>query len=192
MFFFFEFFVIYSLFVILQLFKKRRHDPRWWQRVCCCYIQYICFYYVFSIKLPKLVRSKDYENKNLPVLFFIHGGGWCHNFEVLYMPAYHDLIKNTNVCVCYINYRMAPEYKHPIPIDDCEKCIKVCSIACLLMFSTFISILRNIILFQNYLISSVTLPVAWLLQTLWIASQSSDMNINWEFKYFHDYRNNIE
>lgn len=56
---------------------------------------------------------------NLPVIVYYHGGGF-----VLYDIESHDrvcrrLADKNNALVISIDYRLAPEYKFPIPVNDC-------------------------------------------------------------------------
>ncbi|XP_071699136.1 probable carboxylesterase 18 [Rutidosis leptorrhynchoides] len=71
----------------------------------------------FRVFVP-VQRNADQED--VPVLVYFHGGGY-----VLFSPdiyAFHDLCcrlaKELNVIVVSVNYRLAPEHRHPAQHDD--------------------------------------------------------------------------
>jgi acetyl esterase len=57
---------------------------------------------------------------NLPLILFFHGGGWVvGNFQT------HDslcrrLARDTGAMVLAVGYRLAPWFKYPVALDDCE------------------------------------------------------------------------
>ena len=54
----------------------------------------------------------------VPVLLFIHGGGWQHGFKEwmgFIAPAFLDL----PAIFVAVNHRLAPEHKHPAQLEDC-------------------------------------------------------------------------
>jgi len=68
--------------------------------------------------LVRLYRPKGVEG-SLPTLFWIHGGGM-----VLGSVANDDvmakvLTQSTQCAVASVEYRLAPEFPHPVPVTDC-------------------------------------------------------------------------
>ena len=64
------------------------------------------------------------SDTNLPVIVYYHGGGF-----VLYDINSHDrvcrrLAKTNNAIVISVDYRLAPEFKFPIPTYDCYDSLK--------------------------------------------------------------------
>ncbi|CAF0813132.1 unnamed protein product [Brachionus calyciflorus] len=62
------------------------------------------------------------NNKNvspLGVLIFIHGGCYFVRNLDSYDSLLSTIVKETNLLVISINYRLAPEHPYPIPTDDC-------------------------------------------------------------------------
>jgi len=62
---------------------------------------------------------KPCSDPNLPVIVYYHGGGF-----VIYDIESHDrvcrrLADNNQAIVVSVDYRLAPEYKFPIPANDC-------------------------------------------------------------------------
>src|SRR5262245_44784691 len=60
----------------------------------------------------------DSHAKNLPVVLYIHGGGW-----VICDLDSHDLVaralaKDSGCAVLSIDYRLAPEHKYPAGLQD--------------------------------------------------------------------------
>ena len=69
-------------------------------------------------------KKTDLNEKKLPLFFFIHGGsfvaGDCQINEGLlrFLADKMDLIAAT------VDYNVAPEAKHPIPLEDCEAALR--------------------------------------------------------------------
>ncbi|KAK8803694.1 hypothetical protein WA158_001388 [Blastocystis sp. Blastoise] len=72
----------------------------------------------------EMIRSASDVDATLPLLYFVHGGGWVSDYELLYVPAYHDIIERTHCAVCYVHYRLAPEVKFPVPINDSDDVLR--------------------------------------------------------------------
>lgn len=57
----------------------------------------------------------------VPVLLYIHGGGWTFGSidgGVDYLAR--DIVRTNNIAVASVDYRMAPEHKFPVPLEDCQ------------------------------------------------------------------------
>ena len=74
-------------------------------------------------KLPIRIYRPSEEN-NLPALVFFHGGGWVLNFLDIYEPALRKIAKNGNFVIIGVDYKKAPEYSYPAPLDDCYATLK--------------------------------------------------------------------
>ena len=61
-------------------------------------------------------RPKN-SNDKLPVIVSIHGGGWVYGDKDL-MQFYCMSLAEQGFAVVNFSYRLAPEYKHPIPLED--------------------------------------------------------------------------
>jgi len=69
----------------------------------------------------RLYRPKELRTRNglAPGLVFFHGGGWVIG-DLEMVDAICRCIANRAECVVVsVDYRMAPEYKFPAPLDDC-------------------------------------------------------------------------
>lgn len=64
-----------------------------------------------------LPREKEIEDKQ--ILLFFHGGGWATESIDTYARACNLLAYETNCVVVAVEYRLAPEHKYPIPLEDC-------------------------------------------------------------------------
>jgi len=53
------------------------------------------------------------------VFMHIHGGGFTQGCAAMTDPANSALATELQVAVVGVDYRLAPEYPHPVPIDDC-------------------------------------------------------------------------
>ena len=54
----------------------------------------------------------------LPTIISIHGGGWFYGSKLLY-SHYCLRMAARGFTVVNFNYRLAPEYKYPAPLEDC-------------------------------------------------------------------------
>jgi len=53
------------------------------------------------------------------VILHIHGGGWIHGAPSISRRLTSAIAKATNLKILSIDYRLAPEYPFPTPLDDC-------------------------------------------------------------------------
>ena len=59
-----------------------------------------------------------------PGLVFYHGGGWVlGDIHVMDAPC-HRLAKYSGATVVSVGYRLAPEHRFPIPLEDCYTALK--------------------------------------------------------------------
>lgn len=64
--------------------------------------------------LPKKENMED-----MKIILYFHGGGWATESIDTYARALHLLAYETDCVVVAVEYRLAPEYKYPIPLEDC-------------------------------------------------------------------------
>ena len=55
----------------------------------------------------------------LPIMVYIHGGGWCFGSMTSYDPLSRAIAKACNAVVVSVEYRLAPENPHPAGLNDC-------------------------------------------------------------------------
>jgi acetyl esterase len=55
----------------------------------------------------------------LPVVVFLHGGGWTIGSIDVYDPLARLLANEAQATVVSVGYRLAPEHPFPAPLDDC-------------------------------------------------------------------------
>ncbi|RDW65638.1 alpha/beta hydrolase [Aspergillus mulundensis] len=64
------------------------------------------------------------DTSNKPVGVYFHGGGWAMG-AVDEEDAFCRLIsKHQQMTLVSVEYRLAPEYKYPVPLDDCVEAVK--------------------------------------------------------------------
>ena len=56
-----------------------------------------------------------------PLLLYLHGGGWCFGSINSCARFCAALAEAGDCCVAALNYRLAPKYPFPIPLDDCKQ-----------------------------------------------------------------------
>jgi acetyl esterase len=59
------------------------------------------------------------ENGPLPLLVYLHGGGWVIGGLEVYDGLCRSLANAAGCAVLAVDYRLAPEHKFPAPVDDC-------------------------------------------------------------------------
>ncbi len=69
--------------------------------------------------LLDLYRPKNRFGK-LPVIVSIHGGGWVYGNKEI-MQFYCMSLAQKGFAVINFSYRLAPEHKHPTPLEDANK-----------------------------------------------------------------------
>lgn len=76
-----------------------------------------------SIRQKADLYIPNSEIKELPAVVLVHGGGWATRGKED-MSAVAESLVSHGYIVLNINYRFAPEHKHPKQIDDLESSIK--------------------------------------------------------------------
>lgn len=73
------------------------------------------------IYLPggELSPAVGMSDNTLPILLFLHGGGWITESVNTYDRVCAALAKNTGHAVVSVGYRLAPEYPFPTGLNDC-------------------------------------------------------------------------
>lgn len=64
------------------------------------------------------------EDNTYPVLLFFHGGGFVTESVKTYNRICWNMARLTNHVVVSVDYRLAPEYRFPIPFNDCYAAAK--------------------------------------------------------------------
>ena len=55
----------------------------------------------------------------LPVVVYLHGGGWTIGSAEQFDPVTRQLANASGAIVVSVDYRLAPEHPFPAPLDDC-------------------------------------------------------------------------
>ena len=59
------------------------------------------------------------EMDDMKIILYFHGGGWATESIDTYARALHLLAYETDCVVVAVEYRLAPEHKYPVPLEDC-------------------------------------------------------------------------
>lgn len=70
-----------------------------------------------------IVRPKKQPNKLMPVVAFIHGGGWKSGIKESGIPLLIGLAQHGYFCVT-VEYRLTPEAPFPAQIEDCKCAVR--------------------------------------------------------------------
>ncbi|RAS73623.1 alpha/beta hydrolase [Priestia endophytica] len=74
--------------------------------------------------LPLRIYRPKSINESLPVLLWIHGGGYILGSIDDNDDTCMRLVKEANCVVVSVDYRLAPEHPYPAPIEDCYAALK--------------------------------------------------------------------
>lgn len=64
-----------------------------------------------------IYRPEDAKEKKLPTIVSIHGGGYVYGSKKIYRRYCMDLARR-GFCVVNFNYRLAPRWRFPAPLED--------------------------------------------------------------------------
>lgn len=64
------------------------------------------------------------EGNTFPILLFFHGGGWVTESVGNYDRVCSRMAQATAHIVVSVEYRLAPEHKFPVPLEDCYAAAK--------------------------------------------------------------------
>ena len=76
-------------------------------------------YHTLDICWPKLVEERpvDVQKDKLSVIISVHGGGYVYGSKEVYQ-FYAASLCRMGFAVINYNYRLAPKYKFPAPLED--------------------------------------------------------------------------
>ena len=76
-------------------------------------------YHTLDICWPKSVESRpvNVQKDKLPVIISVHGGGYVYGSKEVYQ-FYAASLAQRGFTVVNFNYRLAPKYKFPAPLED--------------------------------------------------------------------------
>jgi acetyl esterase len=73
----------------------------------------------------RVYRPADVEEGQvLPVVLFIHGGGWMIGNLDSHDPMCRRLANGARAVVVAVDYRLAPEHPFPAAVDDCARALR--------------------------------------------------------------------
>ena len=70
------------------------------------------------------MSGEPVEGEKYPVLLFFHGGGWVTESAENYDRVCSRMAQSTGHIVMSVEYRLAPEYRFPVPLEDCYAAAK--------------------------------------------------------------------
>lgn len=70
------------------------------------------------------MSGEPVEGEKHPVLLFFHGGGWVTESVENYDRVCSRMAQSTGHIVMSVEYRLAPEYRFPVPLEDCYAAAK--------------------------------------------------------------------
>ncbi|SFS84769.1 alpha/beta hydrolase [Marininema halotolerans] len=74
--------------------------------------------------IPIRIYAPETEGEKLPILTYFHGGGWLFGDLEKDDNLCRMFVKECNVIVVSIDYRLSPEWKYPTPLKDAITSVK--------------------------------------------------------------------
>lgn len=71
----------------------------------------------------RLFRPAGYEGTSLPVLVYLHGGGWCFGSINSCTRFCAELSRKAKMAVLAVDYPLAPEHPYPAALDACTEAV---------------------------------------------------------------------
>lgn len=71
-----------------------------------------------------ILRPKKPSGDKLPVVFFVHGGGWSKGNKTHGYPVVAPYVASGNYIACSVGYRLTGEAKWPAQIHDCKAALR--------------------------------------------------------------------
>lgn len=71
-----------------------------------------------------LFRSTRYDSDTIPLLVYLHGGGWVIG-SINSCSRYCGVMAHKGVAVLAVDYRLAPEHPFPEGLDDCIAAVRL-------------------------------------------------------------------
>lgn len=75
-------------------------------------------------QMPIISYTPRIRNKNVPILYYIHGGGFFAGHHGVVEEAMKLLVEKTGIAVFSVDYRLAPENPYPTGHEDCYEGLK--------------------------------------------------------------------
>ena len=70
------------------------------------------------------MSGEPVDGEKYPVLLFFHGGGWVTESVENYDRVCSRMAQSTGHIVMSVEYHLAPEYRFPVPLEDCYAAAK--------------------------------------------------------------------
>ncbi len=67
----------------------------------------------------RLYRPENTAGLKIPVVLYIHGGGWVLGNEITHDRMVRRIAHKTKCAVIFVNYTPAPEAQYPVQIEQC-------------------------------------------------------------------------
>jgi acetyl esterase/lipase len=78
----------------------------------------------FQVPVTAYCLTSKKEEPNKPAVLYTHGGGWCYGSRVVVENPCRLLAEYSGAIVFSTEYRLAPENKYPIGLNDCHGVLK--------------------------------------------------------------------
>jgi acetyl esterase len=71
-----------------------------------------------------LVRPRNLVGHRLPIVIYIHGGGWVLGDYEVFSRCVAELANSTGAMIAFVQYSLAPGARFPTPIEECYAAAK--------------------------------------------------------------------
>ena len=77
-----------------------------------------------GVRVRVFVPKGGSDGDPLPCVLWVHGGGWVLGTIDAYDALCRALANAAGAIVFCVDYRLAPEHRHPAPLDDCSRALE--------------------------------------------------------------------
>ncbi len=103
---------------VAALLKEQGKDPEMMKKQSGVVTQDVTYPGAAGDQIAARIYKPEGAAPGLPVILYIHGGGWVIANLDVYDASPRALAKKANAIVVSVHYRQAPEYKFPASHDD--------------------------------------------------------------------------
>ncbi|MFH8789130.1 alpha/beta hydrolase [Streptomyces roseoverticillatus] len=70
------------------------------------------------VDAPITVFRPAHAREPLPVIVYLHGGGWVTGSHYTHDRLARELAREADAAVAFVNYSLAPEVRYPVPLEE--------------------------------------------------------------------------
>ncbi len=77
-----------------------------------------------GVNIDLYIYKPKYSEEGIPCMVYFHGGGFFLKGDALSPKILSEYIRESNIMVVYVDYRLSIDFPYPTPIEDCYSGLK--------------------------------------------------------------------